>query len=300
MPPSPRTELVEVTPPLLRDRPLPDSSATSGKHDRGTVLVVGGSRETPGAVLLAGLAALRAGAGRLQLATVASTAVALGVAVPEARVVGLPETQGGAIDPKAADRVAELAAESTVVLIGPGAMDEDVTGALLEGLVPLLRDVSLVVDGRAVAALGTNPSLLERLGARAVVTPNPGEMGSLLDRDVDVVRDDPRAALDDAIERTGVVVALRDAETWVAGPGTERFRDRSGHPALGTSGSGDVLVGFLTGLVARGTSVLDATLWAVHCHGVAGATAAAQVAGNGLLAREVLDALPLALATIAT
>jgi NAD(P)H-hydrate repair Nnr-like enzyme with NAD(P)H-hydrate dehydratase domain len=158
--------------------------------------------------------------------------------------------------------------------------------------------VSLVVDAGAMCGLGDDAALLESMGSRAVLTPNPGEMAGLLGRDLDVVRDDLRSALEDAIERTGVVVALRDAETWIGAPGTERFRDRSGHPALGTSGSGDVLVGFLAGLLARGTPALDATLWAVHCHGVAGAAAAARVAGNGLLAREVLDALPLALATL--
>ncbi|MEY2588524.1 MAG: ADP-dependent NAD(P)H-hydrate dehydratase [Acidimicrobiaceae bacterium] len=299
MPPSRRTEVTEVSPALLRARPLPDSNATSGKHDRGTVLLIGGTRETPGALVLAGLAALRAGAGRLQLATVSSVSTALAIAVPEARVAGLPETADGSIDPHAAGRILELAADSDAVLFGPGTLDEHATAALLAGVLPQLRDARVVLDACAVSALEVEPTLLEQIGQRTILTPNPGEMAALLTRDVDAVRDDPLGSLDDAIERVGCTVALRDAETWIGAVGGERFRDRSGHPALGTSGSGDVLVGFLTGLLARGASPLDATLWAVHCHGVAGATAAAHLAGNGLLAREVIDTLALAVATIA-
>src|SRR3954469_13119973 len=86
-----------VTSALLRDWPLPEVSEGDGKHERGTVVVVGGAADTPGAVLLAGLAALRAGAGRLTRATVAETATALAVAVPEAAVTALPATSNGAL-----------------------------------------------------------------------------------------------------------------------------------------------------------------------------------------------------------
>src|SRR3954454_16549768 len=98
-----------ITPRLLREWPLPDPEGD--KHSRGTVLVVGGSRFNPGAVLLAGVAALRAGAGRLQLAVAEESAVALSIAVPEAKVVGLP-----AGDPP--DSVRELAADADVIAIG--------------------------------------------------------------------------------------------------------------------------------------------------------------------------------------
>src|SRR4051812_46654577 len=88
MSPPPRADdAVVVTPPVLRDWPLPAVDDGAGKEGRGDVFVVGGSDETPGAVLLAGLGALRAGAGRLQLATAGSALAPLGIAVPEARVL---------------------------------------------------------------------------------------------------------------------------------------------------------------------------------------------------------------------
>src|SRR3954454_22729917 len=110
-----------ITPALLRDWALP--VPTGGKEARGTVLVVGGSRFTPGAVLLAGVAALRAGAGRLQLAVTGSTATALSIAVPEAKVVGLPETDGGSVSGDVPDQLLELAAGADVLAIGSGLDD---------------------------------------------------------------------------------------------------------------------------------------------------------------------------------
>src|SRR4051812_46523100 len=97
MSPSVRADLVELTPELLLGRPLPDPTDANDKGDRGIVLVVGGSTETSGAVVLAGIAALRAGAGKLQLATVASGQSPLAAAVPEARVMALDESPSGAI-----------------------------------------------------------------------------------------------------------------------------------------------------------------------------------------------------------
>ena len=113
-----RSEPRVITPRLLREWPLPDPQG--GKESRGTVLVVGGSRFTPGAVLLAGVAALRAGAGRLQLAVTTTTAAALSIAVPEAKVVGLPETDDGSVSGDVPQHVLDLAAEADVIAVGPG------------------------------------------------------------------------------------------------------------------------------------------------------------------------------------
>src|SRR6266511_2785541 len=119
-----RTEEQIITARLLREWPLPDPQGS--KDSRGTVLVAGGSRFNPGAVLLAGVAALRAGAGRLQLAVESSTAAALSVAVPEARVVDLPERHG---DVPAA--LLDLASKADVIAIGPGLDDVDETAKLM-------------------------------------------------------------------------------------------------------------------------------------------------------------------------
>lgn len=276
---------VVVTPAVLRGMPLPDHGDETSKHDRGSILVVGGSRETPGAVLLAGVAALRAGAGRLQLATAASAAPALAIAVPEARVVGLPEG-GDGID----EVLGPLVQDADAVLVGTGALDADRAADLLRVVAARAgAGATVVVDAGALAAVSGEPELLAPLEGRAVVMPNPVEMAGLLGLDLDDVTGDPAAAVHDAIERLRVVVALRDAETHTAAPGSQLFLDQSGTPALATSGSGDVLGGILAGFAARGADPLVATLWAVHVHGLAGQRASAAGRGLGILARELLD-----------
>src|SRR5689334_5351848 len=125
-----------VTPQLLRDWPLPVPDDDGTKQARGTVLVVGGTIATPGAVLLAGLAALRVGAGRLQLATVEATAVALAVDVPEAMVVGLPAGRSGSLSPAAVDQLVELIDEDTTLVLGPGLRDDDDSRDLVRELLP--------------------------------------------------------------------------------------------------------------------------------------------------------------------
>ena len=136
-----------VTPPLLRDWPLPDPDGS--KDAKGRLLVVGGSDRTPGAVLLAAEAALRVGAGKVQVATTASTAAHLATAVPEAFVVGL-DTDDGEIATSAAAQLLELADGADAVLAGPGLGDPAAACALLEELVPHLR-TGLVGDARGPA-----------------------------------------------------------------------------------------------------------------------------------------------------
>src|SRR6187549_615868 len=111
---------VRVTRALLKQIPLPDHDARGDKEERGRVLIVGGEVGLPGAIILAGIAALRAGAGKLQLATCASTAPIVGVSVPECLSIGLEETKSGTISSKAAHDITGYCKDADAVLIGPG------------------------------------------------------------------------------------------------------------------------------------------------------------------------------------
>ncbi|MEY2422331.1 MAG: ADP-dependent NAD(P)H-hydrate dehydratase [Acidimicrobiaceae bacterium] len=285
MSPAPRADTIEVTAELLRDHPLPDPGAATDKNERGIVLVIGGSAETTGAVVLAGLAALRVGAGKLQLATVMSGRAPLAAAVAEARVIGLDELSSGAIDPGAANDLVEVAAKAHAVVVGTGTMDPGPTGELRDHLLGAVEEPVVILDAGALPGLEHPPQ------PRTVLIPNPTEMEALLGRSVD----DARAAVVEASERFGTTVALRGPDTWVAGPDQPVCVLRHGHPGLATSGSGDVLAGALGGLAARGADPFTATLWAVALHAAAGRRLADRIAPVGFLARELLDELPAAL-----
>jgi hydroxyethylthiazole kinase-like uncharacterized protein yjeF len=282
-----------VTPGLLRDWPLPQPDEGGDKHDRGTVLVVGGARSTPGAVLLAGLAALRVGAGRLSVATVAATSVALAVALPEALVDGLAEGDDGSLDPGCAEQVVASCGGAAAVVLGPGLLGKAAVRTLLADVLPKLTDSTVLLDAVALTALAGAPELLEGLAGRVVLTPNGGEMKALMGDDVREGDDAARSLA----ERYGAVVAVRGA---VASPDGRLWRDEAGGIGLGTSGSGDVLAGVVGGLLARGCPPEQAAVWGQYLHAAAGDRLAARVGRLGFLARELLDELPLVLGGLRT
>jgi hydroxyethylthiazole kinase-like uncharacterized protein yjeF len=283
-----------VTRALLRRIPLPQPHDSDDKDARGRVLAVGGSAQTPGAMLLAGVAALRAGAGKLQLATVRSAAAALGVAVPESLVVALPETRAGEISGDSAARALRERARSTdALLLGPGMMSDRAAHALIRALVGTLpEDAVLVLDAAAVVALRHDDDALRALGGRAVLTPHAGEMATLLGIEKGAVAAKPAMLAREAAARFGAVVALKGAESWIADPDGSLYHYAGGSVGLATSGSGDTLAGIVVGLAARGTPPVHAAVWGAFLHGAAGEVLARRVGPIGYLARELLDEVP--------
>lgn len=265
--------------------PLPDPEDSGDKNERGQIVVVGGAASTPGAVLLAGIAALRVGAGKLTLVTTEPTAAALGVAVPEAAVFGLPCTPEGAIDPAAASQATEFLEGADAVLIGPGMADPPAAKDFISALIPqLAQDAVLVLD-----ALGASCGVVEAgLGAtagRTVLTPNETEARHLLG-DTDGSEAERASRI---TEQHRVVTALGSA---VSAPDGGGWLIPKGNPGLGTSGSGDVLAGAVAGIAARTRDPLTAAAWGLLLHGAAGDRLAARMAPVGFLARELLDELP--------
>jgi len=285
-----------VTPEVLRDWQLPE--ARGGKNERGSILVIGGSSETLGAVLLAAEAAMRVGAGKLQVATVASVAPFAAAALPEALVRALPETDGGAISAAAADAVADLAEAADAVLIGPGMADKEETQAFGERLLPRLRG-PLALDALGLACVTADETCLLHLTGRVVLTPNPTEIAYSLHIGEDEVAEDPAGATLDLAGRTQSVVGLGGATSWIAALDGRLWKDVSGTAGLGVSGSGDVRAGITGGLLARGAEPAQAAVWAAYLHGRAGERLASSVGRLGFLARELPAEIPRALGEVA-
>lgn len=160
----------------MRRWALPQPDEGGDKEERGRVLVVGGATEMPGAIILAATAALRAGAGKLQIATCRSIAQLVAAAVPEARVFHLPETKTGDIDPAAAATIAEYSNRVQAVLVGPGMIDEATVMRLMRALLPRLESPTLILDAAALACAKDDQQILHHLHGKAVLTPHAGEM----------------------------------------------------------------------------------------------------------------------------
>lgn len=286
---------------LLHGWPLPRPDEDDDKEARGRTLIVGGSRQVPGSVLLAGLAALRSGAGKLQVATSESVAPSLAVALPEARVIGVDEDEDGWVSAGAAPAVAEAAGRADAVVLGPGMSGPDAVSRILETIVARYHDggrrPTLVLDAVAVGCLPRQEmsELLAPLEGRVVVTPNLAEIAIFLGCQPDEVPDDRAGVAAKVAAELGAVVALKGGVTFTAGPDGRRFGDGAGNVGLATSGSGDVLAGLIGGLAARGADPLQAAVWAGHVHAAAGGRLAERVGPIGYLARELLDQVPLVL-----
>jgi ADP-dependent NAD(P)H-hydrate dehydratase len=293
--PRSRPEPTLVTPEVLRAWQLPEPEG--GKNARGSVLVIGGSTETLGAVLLAAEAAMRAGAGKLQVATAASVAGYAAQALPEALVRALPETDAGAIAAAAADVVRDLAEAADAVLIGPGMADKGETQAFVERLLPGLRG-PVALDALGLAAVTADDACLGHFGGNVVLTPNPTEIAYCLHVEESEIEDDPAGAAVELAGRAQAVVGLGGARSWIASPDDRLWQDDSGGAGLGVSGSGDVRAGITAGLLARGADPAQAAVWAAYLHGRTGERLASAVGRLGFLARELPAEVPRALAEI--
>lgn len=278
-------------------------SADTDKEEHGHVLVIGGSREMPGALILAATAALRAGAGKLTIATGISVAQLVASGVHEARVIGLPEADAGGVLAKSTDKFDHLMGKVDAVLIGPGMLDEAATCAFVHALLPKFEEVKIVLDAGAMSVVrGSQAYQEDAENARdthMILTPHAGEMAHLLGDRKSAVRSDARTAACEAAKNWNAVVALKGATTFIASPNGDMWQYKDGNAGLAVPGSADTLAGIIAGLAARGATLEQAAAWGVLLHAQAGQRLAQRIGSLGYLARELADEIPGLLDTLA-
>lgn len=287
-----RDGVTKINRSWLAANPLPRPDAAGDKDTRGVVLVVGGATELPGAVLLAGIAALRAGAGKLQIATCHDVVSQIGTAVPEALVASLAQSAEGGIAADAAADVVKRAGRADCVLLGPGMVGQEDVRAVV---VQLLREVVgpvIVLDAAALEPLAALTALTRAHEGRLIITPHAGEMASMLSLDKEAVSNRPQQVAEQAVHMLGAIVVLKGSDTYIASPDHATCCYTAGDVGLATSGSGDTLAGVIAGLAARGTDPFIAACWGVFLHGAAGNSLARKIGRIGFLARELLDEIP--------
>jgi hydroxyethylthiazole kinase-like uncharacterized protein yjeF len=268
----------------LSAHPLPPV-VDGDKETKGRLLIVAGSLEVPGAALLAAIAAMRTGAGKLRIATVESAAVQLGIAMPEARVTGIEQAGDGGFAASSAQRIAQLAEDVDAVVAGPGVKRNESCRAIAGALQK--RDAKLALD---VAFL----DVLEPTHGKSqpILLPNADELATLLGCDQQEIERDPISCGHRAAQHYRALVLVKGVTSHVVTADGQTWSYSGGAPGLGVSGSGDVLAGIVGGLLARGAEPLSALLWAVWLHGEAGANLSKKIGPVGFLAREIADEIP--------
>jgi NAD(P)H-hydrate epimerase len=250
----------------------------------GHVLVVAGSRGKTGAAAMTGLGALRAGAGLVTVASAASAVPVIAAHAAELMTAPLEENDAGTIS--ASVDLAAIAEGKTVLAMGPGlGLHPDV-----EALVARAAETfegPLVLDADALA--GT----VQGNGGVRVLTPHPGEMSRLTGKPTaDIQRDRAGAARAFAVARR-VTLVLKGQRTVIAFPDGRVWINPTGTPAMGTGGSGDILTGLISGLLAQFPHDPDnAVAAAVYLHGLAGQIGARSLGEKCLIATDILDYLP--------
>ena len=283
---------MRITDAVLRKWPLPRIHPTLGKDGRGDVLVIGGSRQIPGAPMLAGLGALRAGAGRLQIATGRSTSGLVAVNIPEARVIGISEATSGELARGCHRALAREVEQANGIVVGPGMVDEGAAVDLIRHCMRVRPQSSVVVDAAALRIFAPRRPLSGRALPDIIATPHAGEMAEVWDCSRAEVLENPLSIAREAAARLRIVITLKGARTFVVAPDGTAFENVVGNAGLGTSGSGDVLSGIIAGLCARGAQALQAAAWGVYLHAKAGDLLARRVGPIGFLAHELLTEIP--------
>ena len=270
---------------------VPRRRADAHKGMFGRVVIVAGSRGKTGAAQLAGLGALRAGAG---LVTVATPASCHGVvaSVPEYMTHPLPE-RDGAISRKG--RAALLSGRWDVIAAGPGLGTGKGVAKLVQALIDRESAAPLVLDADALNVCAEAPKRLRgRPGSPLVITPHTGEMARLARTTSEAVERDRMGIASAFAQEHELTVVLKGARTVIAAPDGGLRVNATGNPGMATGGSGDVLTGAIAGWIGQMNSVAEAVALAVHVHGLAGDLAARDLGQTGLIAGDIAARLGLA------
>ena len=272
--------------------PLPQPDGDTDKEARGRVVVVGGSARVPGAPMLSGLAALRAGAGKVVLAVPKSLAVATGIAFPEVGIIGFSETAEGEPSAESCEEVYKVVDDADAALIGPGLMDEQSALALTLGLLNRTTKPTFILDAVAVTGFSNACEPLARCRGRIILTPHAGEMAALTGLSKEQIQADPVSIALKMAKSLDCIVVLKGATTHIATADGQVFRHSSGVVGLATAGSGDVLAGIIAALVGRGVPPVQACAWGVFVHAQAGERLTRRMGKLGLIAREIAAEIP--------
>ena len=273
--------------PMIAPRP-----AESNKGSYGHVLVIGGSLGKAGAAAMAGMAALRVGAGLSTVATPKSVLATVAGFHPELMTEPLAETKDGTIAGDASDRIKESANGKSVLAIGPGISRDPQTAELVRALVVDLH-LPLIIDADGLNAFEGRSDGLSGKGRTLVITPHPGEMARLAGCTVADVQKDRLGVARKFAREHELIVVLKGHRTLVVRPDGEAWVNTTGNPGMATGGTGDILTGMVAGMIAQNPEqALFAVLAAVHLHGLAGDVMRERVGEHSLVATDLLQGLP--------
>lgn len=279
-----------ITNSIVRNQ-LPERNSDVHKGVCGKVLVIAGSRGMTGAAALASMASLRSGAGLVTLAVGESMHDILSSKLTEVIIKALPEENEELLYKEALDILIDLADQNDVVVIGPGLGRNPSTVQMIEEFIEQ-TDKQLVIDADALYALSKNINVLEGKEKMPILTPHLGEMARLVNKSVEEIKGDLISNAREAAELFQSIIVLKNSRTVVAYPDGNVYINTRGNAGMATAGSGDVLAGIIGALAAQhNNSNFDSAVGGVYLHSMAGDIAASS-GMIGLIASDIVQAIP--------
>lgn len=281
---------VAVNAPL----PLPPRDPQGHKGTFGDALFIAGAGSYYGAPYLAAMSFLKAGGGYARLAAPAAMTPFLANKGPEIVFAPQQETPTGSIGLGSKAALLELAERVDFVVLGPGLSLEAESQQLARELAAELNK-PLLIDGDGITAFCEEPMTLTNRQAPTILTPHAGEMARLTGRSATEVEADRIAVVQETAARLGALIVLKGAHSLIGGPDRQVFINLSGNSGMATPGSGDILTGAIAAMFGLGLAIPESVRMGVFVHGLAGDRAAAETGADGLVASDILRALPAAM-----
>lgn len=263
----------------------------SHKGSYGRVFVVAGSKGMAGAGLLSSNAALRSGAGIVELAVPMCLLNTVSGKVPELITKELSEDINGCICSKSSESIIKSAMNASVLLMGPGlGLSEGVGDAVFDAI--RAYENPIIIDADGLNNLSRDPSILQERAGETIITPHPGEMARLIGISTKEVQQDRIGLAERFASRYKVIVVLKGFRTIIATPWGETWINPTGNPGMATAGSGDVLAGIIAGLIAQGLKAFEAAICGTFIHGASGDRAAENLGQWGMTATDIIRFIP--------
>ena len=269
---------------------IPKRQKNSHKGIYGKASIIAGSFGMTGAAILCGKSALRSGVGLLKLIIPESLHTIITTSVPEAVTVPLAETRKGVFGINQVEKLVQTCEAADVIAIGPGCGQNAEMNEILRHLITLV-DKPVIIDADGLNTLARHVDVLGHKVNKLVLTPHPGEMSRLTKLPLEVVNEHPIRTAKEFAQKWQVVVVLKGARTVIALPSGQTYLNINGNPGMATAGSGDVLTGIITSLVAQGLTPENAAIAGVYIHGYSGDLMVTQKGEYGLIAGDLIEGI---------
>jgi hydroxyethylthiazole kinase-like uncharacterized protein yjeF len=265
--------------------------SSSHKGDYGHLLVLAGSPGKTGAAAMTSLAAMRIGTGLVTLGVPESLNPVMETKLTEVMTEPLPEANKGRFSLKALPKVKELLRGKSAMALGPGISADKAVREFVEEVI-LASEIPLVIDADGINCLADRVELLKRIKAPLVLSPHPGEMARLVEGSVKEIQEDRVGISREFAKKFEVCLVLKGARTVVAEPSGAIYINPTGNPGMASGGTGDVLTGMIGGLLAQGYDPVAAAKAGVFFHGLAGDEVSRDKGSSGMIASDLIEALP--------